>query len=416
MDYVGAIDQGTSSTRFLIFNTKTWKIVSSHQIEINQVFPHPGWVEIDPYEISTSVTKCIEVALKKLNEISGDNVASQLRAVGITNQRETTILWDKESGKPLYNAIVWLDNRTAKTAELLIKTIPGKDADYFKKITGLPIHPYFSALKIRWLLENVEAVRRAKDKGTLMFGNVDSWIVWNLTGKHVTDVTNASRTLLFDLEKAEWSSEMCDFFGIPMSILPEVHSSAENYGQIISSALKDVPVTGILGDQQASLVGHFCLKPGDIKNTYGTGTFMLCNVGTKPIFSNDGLLSTIAFQLGKNKQICYALEGSGSIGGNVIRFLRDNLNFYEASDCEKLAKSVKDCGGVVFVPCFTGLFSPYWDASARGALFGVTQYTNKAHITRAALEAVCYQSADLLDAVSKSLPTDCRIKALKVHF
>lgn len=340
---------------------------------------------------------------------------SLIKAIGIANQRETTILWDRETGKPLYNAVVWLDSRTSELAEQFTLKTPNKSKEFFKSRTGLPIHPYFSALKIRWLCDNVEAVKNAKRKGTLMFGNVDSWLIWKLTGRHITDVTNASRTLLLDLKDVRWSSDICSFFEIPLQILPQICSSAEIYGNILSGPLKGVPIAGCLGDQQAALVGHQCLSAGDAKNTYGTGTFMLCNIGTKPITSEHGLLTTVAFQFGKGGPVYFALEGSGSIGGNVIRFLRDNFSFIKAaSDSEALAGTVKDTDGVYFVPCFSGLYTPYWDTTARGIICGLTQSTGKGHIMRAALEAVCYQTAEMIQAVEKDLPSDQKIVSLKV--
>lgn len=299
----------------------------------------------------------------------------------------------------------------------MIARTPTKNRDYFKEKTGLPIHPYFSALKLKWLLENIPEVEEANQNGDLLFGTVDSWLIWNLTGRgtHITDVSNASRTLLLDLHKVKWSNELCKFFDIPEHILPQIKSSAEVYGHIKDGPLAGVPISGCLGDQQAAMVGHNCLKTGDCKTTYGTGTFMLCNTGTKPVLSNNGLVTTIGFQFGNHGQVCYALEGSGSIGGNVVRFLRDNLGFIkDASEVEELANSVEDTEGVVFVPCFTGLYAPYWDSSARGIICGLTQSATKAHIARAALKAVALQIAEIIEAVENDLDGESKIHTLKV--
>ncbi|KAI6184042.1 putative glycerol kinase [Aphelenchoides bicaudatus] len=411
MVLLGAIDQGTSSSRFLVFDSASGDLVSSHQvhifssvrdknnIEVKQEFPAPGFVEMDPVAIYQTCIECVEKACANLEAmgISKD----EIKSIGIANQRETTVVWDKETGKPLYNAF-------------------GLDRDYFKAKTGLPIHPYFSALKLKWLLKNVPEVQEAKENGTLMFGTVDTWLIWNLTGgvrggKHITDVTNASRTLLLDLHKRKWSSELCNFFGIPYDILPEILSSAEVYGCMKDGALKGVPISGCLGDQQAAMVGHNCLKIGDTKSTYGTGTFLLCNSGVKPILSKNGLLTTVGFQLGRDAPVCFALEGSGSIGGNVIRFLRDNLGFIkDSSEVEALAASVEDTEDVVFVPCFTGLFAPYWDSTARGTICGLTQCVTKAHIARAALKAVTLQTSEIIEAVEHDLDGEIKIHTIKV--
>ncbi|MFH4982518.1 hypothetical protein AB6A40_009227 [Gnathostoma spinigerum] len=295
MTLIGAIDQGTSSTRFVIFDAKTGNIVANNQIEIKTICPRPGWVEMDPNEIYTTTTECIENACKQLVKNGFKTV--DIKAVGIANQRETTIIWDRNSGKPICNAIVWLDSRTSELAEEFGKKTPTGSKEYFKTKTGLPIHPYFSALKIRWLIDNNDAVRHSVSSGQAMFGNVDSWIIWKLTGAHVTDVTNASRTLLLDLHKVKWSTEMCTFFDIPIAIMPEIRSSSEFYGSIREGILKGVPITGCLGDQQASLIGHACMRMCETKVTYGTGTFMLCNIGQNIIISKKGLLTTIAFQV-----------------------------------------------------------------------------------------------------------------------
>ncbi|TMS34807.1 hypothetical protein L596_002324 [Steinernema carpocapsae] len=402
MVLLGAIDQGTSSSRFLLFEADSGELVASHQIEVRQIFPEAGWVEMDPMELYNTVVECIEKTCEKM-EAMGIGT-EEIKAVGIANQRETTVVWDKTTGQPLCNAIVWLDSRTSELAREIIEKTPTKDKDYFKTKTGLPIHPYFSALKLKWMLDNVEAVQNALDNGTLMCGTVDTWLIWKMTGVYATDVTNASRTLLLDLHKRKWSSELCDFFGLPIEVLPDILSSAESYGQLQSGPLKGVTISGCLGDQQAALVGHGCLSVGDTKSTYGTGTFMLCNTGTKPILSKNGLLTTVGFQFGSSAPMCYALEGSGSIGGNVVRFLRDNLGMIkDAKEVEQLARSVQDTAGVYFVPCFTGLYTPYWDPTARGTICGLTQFSNRAHLARAALKAVSFQTAEMLDAVEHDL-------------
>ncbi|CAD5211422.1 unnamed protein product [Bursaphelenchus okinawaensis] len=414
MVLLGAIDQGTSSSRFLVFESDTGELVCSHQIEVRQQFPNHGWVEMDPKEILETCTTSINKCCAKLEAmgISKD----EIKSIGVANQRETSLVWDKTTGEPLHNAIVWLDTRTAELAEQAVKKTPTQDKDYFKQKTGLPIHPYFSALKLRWLLENVPEVKDCLNKGNLLFGTVDTWLIWKLTASkaHVTDVTNASRTLLLDLHKRKWSSELCTFFEIPMEILPSIKSSAEVYGHIQDGVLAGVPIAGCLGDQQSAMVGHNCLKKGQVKNTYGTGTFMLCNTGVTPVLSKNGLLTTVGFQFGPNAPVCYALEGSGSIGGNVVRFLRDNLGFIkEAKEVEDMARSVKDTEDVYFVPCFTGLYTPYWDASARGTICGLTQCATKAHIARAALKAVTFQTAEMVDAVEHDMG-DTKVESIKV--
>jgi len=413
MVLLGAIDQGTSSSRFICFESDSGTPVADHQIEVKQLFPQPGWVEMDPEEIYSTVVECIEKTCRTLQEMG--ITLDEIKAVGIANQRETTVVWDHVNGKPLYNAIVWLDGRTSDMAEECIQRCPSRDKDYFKPKAGLPISPYFSALKIRWLLQNVDAVKAAKERGTLRFGTIDTWLLYRLTGEYITDVTNASRTLLMDIHKRKWSSELCNFFEIPSEILPEIRSSAETYGYFTHSSLKGIPIAGCLGDQQAALVGNGCLHVGDTKNTYGTGTFMLCNTGTNQIVSKNGLLTTIGFQFGPNAPVCYALEGSGSIGGNVVRFLRDNFEFIKnASEVEELAKGVADTNGVYFVPAFSGLYTPYWDSTARGLLIGLTQGTKKAHIALAALKSVTFQTTEMLNSVESDLFGYGQIQTLKI--
>ncbi|XP_058041911.1 glycerol kinase isoform X2 [Ahaetulla prasina] len=406
---VGAIDQGTSSTRFLVFNANTAELLSHHQVEIQQKFPKEGWVEQDPKEILQSVYECVERTCEKLNQLNID--ISNIKAVGVSNQRETTVVWDKETGEPLYNAIVWLDLRTQSTVERLLKRIPGKNKSFFKSRTGLPLSTYFSAVKLRWLLDNVKEIRQAVLEGRALFGTVDSWLIWCLTGGknggiHCTDVTNASRTMLFNIHSLEWDDELCNFFEIPMKMLPKVRSSSEIYGLLSSGALTGVPISGCLGDQSAALVGQMCFKDGQAKNTYGTGCFLLCNTGHKPALSEHGLLTTVAYKLGRDKAVCYALEGSVAIAGAVVRWLRDNLGIAKSSEeVEKLAAEVGTSYGCYFVPAFSGLYAPYWEPSARGIICGLTQFTNKNHIAFAALEAVCFQTREILDAMNK----DCGI-------
>lgn len=399
---VGAVDQGTSSSRFLIFDSKSAKVVASHQLEIKQLFPNAGWVEEDPKEILSTVKQCIEKAVGKLSSLKLN--AADIKAIGITNQRETTVAWDKETGEPLSNAIVWMDVRTAGICDALISGPANGDKDFLREKCGLPLSTYFSALKMRWLIDNVDAVKTAIAKGRCLFGTVDTWVVWNLTGgtnggRHLTDVTNASRTMLMDLKTLQWDTELCQFFDIQKEVLPEICSSSEVYGQVKDGALKGIPISGILGDQQAALVGQCCFEKGQAKNTYGTGCFLLTNTGTEPVISKHGLLTTLGYKLGKNAPTYYALEGSVAIAGAAVRWLRDNLGIIKNSaDVESLAASVADTKGCYFVPAFTGLFCPYWRSDARGIICGLTQLTTKAHISRACLEAVCFQTAELLEA------------------
>ncbi|XP_054909076.1 glycerol kinase-like isoform X2 [Poeciliopsis prolifica] len=404
-----AIDQGTSSTRFLVFNTKTAQLISHHQVELKQHFPKEGWVEADPKEIMDTVHECLEKTCQKLAQLGVD--VSRIKAVGVTNQRETTLVWDKETGEPLYNAIVWLDLRTQSTVERLISKTPSRSKNHLKHKTGLPISTYFSAVKLRWLLDNVEAVRQAVLSKRAMFGTVDSWIIWSLTGGrdggvHVTDVSNASRTLLFDIHRLDWDPELCSFFGVPMEILPAIRSSSEIYGRKRSGSLAGVPISGCLGDQSAALVGQMCFEEGQAKNTYGTGCFLLRNTGTKPVMSEHGLITTIAYKLGRDKPACYALEGSVAIAGAVVRWLRDNMCIVQSSsEIEQLAAEAGTSYGCYFVPAFSGLYAPYWEPSARGIICGLTQFTNRSHLAFAALEAVCFQTREILDAMNQ----DCRI-------
>uniref|UniRef100_A0A8C2ADL8 Probable glycerol kinase n=1 Tax=Cyprinus carpio TaxID=7962 RepID=A0A8C2ADL8_CYPCA len=368
-------------------------LLSHHQVEIKQSFPKEGWVEEDPKEILQSVYECMDRTCEKLTQLNID--ISNIKAVGVTNQRETTLVWDKETGEPLYNAIVWLDLRTQSTVERLINKTPGRNKNHLK--TGLPISTYFSAVKLRWLMDNVEKVHEAVLSHRAMFGTVDSWLIWCLTGGkkggvHCTDVTNASRTMLFNIHTMDWDLELCKYFDIPMEILPKVRSSSEIYGLMVSC----------LGDQSAALVGQMCFKDGQAKNTYGTGCFLLKNVGTKPVMSDHGLLTTVAYKLGRDKPACYALEGSVAIAGAVVRWLKDNLGIIQTStELEKLAADVGTSYGCYFVPAFSGLYAPYWEPSARGIICGLTQFTNRSHLAFAALEAVCFQTREILDAMNQ---------------
>ncbi|XP_046886721.1 glycerol kinase isoform X1 [Hypomesus transpacificus] len=408
---VAAIDQGTSSTRFLVFNAKTAELLSHHQVEIKQSFPKEGWVEQDPKDILQSVYECMERTCEKLTQLNID--ISNIKAIGVTNQRETTIVWDKETGEPLYNAIVWLDLRTQSTVERLINKTPGRNKNHLKHKTGLPISTYFSAVKLRWLMDNVDEVHKAILTHRAMFGTIDSWLIWCLTGGkkggvHCTDVTNASRTMLFNIHTMEWDPELCKYFDIPMEILPKVRSSSEIYGlmkissSLTSGSLSGIPISGCLGDQSAALVGQMCFQDGQAKNTYGTGCFLLRNTGAKPVMSDHGLLTTVAYKLGRDKPACYALEGSVAIAGAVVRWLKDNLGIIQTStELEKLAASVGTSYGCYFVPAFSGLYAPYWEPSARGIICGLTQFTNKSHLAFAALEAVCFQTREIMDAMNQ---------------
>ncbi|XP_028727679.1 glycerol kinase-like [Peromyscus leucopus] len=403
---VGAVDQGTSSTRFLVFNSKTAELLDHHQVEVNQELPREGWVEEDPMEILQSVYHCIEKTCEKLGQKSIE--LSNIKAIGVTNQRETTIVWDKITGEPLYNAVVWLDLRTQSTVETLNKSI-SEGNNFIKTKTGLPISTYFSAVKLCWLIDNVRKVKKAIEDGRALFGTVDTWLIWNMTGGinggvHCTDVTNASRTMLFNIHSLQWDKELCDFFKIPMSILPRIRSSSEIYGLMKIGPLGGVPISGCLGDQSAALVGQLCLQDGQAKNTYGTGCFLLCNTGQKCVASEHGLLTTVAYKLGREEPVYYALEGSIGIAGAVVSWLKNNIEIIKASrEIETLAGEVGTSYGCYFVPAFSGLYAPYWDPSARGIICGLTQFTNKCHIAFAALEAVCFQTKEILEAMN----TDC---------
>jgi glycerol kinase len=400
--YVVAIDQGTTSTRCILFN-HAGNLVVVDQKEHEQIYPQPGWVEHDALEIWERTQRVVRGALDK----AGCDV-SDIAAIGVTNQRETTVVWEKETGRPIYNAIVWQDTRTDEICNELARD---GGQDRLRAKTGLPLATYFSGPKIKWILDHVEGARERADKGELLFGNMDTWIIWNLTGAHVTDVTNASRTLLMNLNTLDWDDELLSLLDIPRALLPEIRSSSEIYGTAKGS-LGGVPVAGDLGDQQAALFGQTCYSAGEAKNTYGTGCFMLMNTGEKPVPSKAGLLTTLGYKIGNQKAV-YALEGSIAITGALVQWLRDNLGMIEkSSDVETLAKTVDDNGGIYFVPAFSGLFAPYWKSDARGAIVGMTRYVNKGHIARAALEATAFQTREVLDAMEKD--SGVTLKALKV--
>ncbi|KAJ2719949.1 Glycerol kinase [Coemansia sp. Benny D115] len=402
--FVGSIDQGTSSTRFLIFDTRG-QIVASHQCEYQNHYAKAGWVEKDPNEIIESVETAVAGACRRFNSLGYDT--KQIKSVGITNQRETTVAFDIATGKPLTNAIIWNDVRTKELVHQLIAE--AGSASRFAAINGLPITTYFSAVKMRWMLENVPEVKAARDCGTLRFGTIDTWLIYKLTGSYVTDVTNASRTMLMDIKTFKWSEECMSFFGINESELPEIRSSAEIYGTIKDGRLEGIPVAGCLGDQQAAMVGQSCFEAGEAKNTYGTGCFMLFNTGAQPIFSKNGLLTTVGYKLGPNAQPKYALEGSIAVAGSAIQWLRDKIGLiFSANEIGFLSDSVEDNGGVYFVTAFSGLFAPYWRDDARGCIVGLTQYATRGHIARATLESVCYQTRAILDAMHKDSGTDLR--------
>ena len=387
-DLVGAIDQGTSSTRFIVFDAAA-SIVAMAQEEHTQIFPRPGWVEHDPVEIWDKTRTVIERALGEAGLAPSD-----LAAVGITNQRETTVVWDRESGEPVANAIVWQDTRTA---DLCARLAGDEGMSRFSSRTGLPLATYFSAPKVRWLLDELDLGDRAR-RGELAFGTIDSWLTWKLTGRHVTDVTNASRTLLMDLATTAWDSDLALEIGVPTHMLPEIVASV---GEIATcrDPLDGVPLSAILGDQHAALFGQACFQPGEAKNTYGTGNFMLLNTGTEPVTSDNGLLSTVGYRI-EGEPTVYALEGSIAVTGSLIQWLRDNLGLIsDAAGVEELANGVEDNGDVYFVPAFSGLFAPHWRPDARGVIVGLTRHANKGHIARAALEAAAYQSADVLEAM-----------------
>jgi len=396
-DYILAIDQGTTSSRAIVFD-HSGSIVSTGQMEHEQIFPKPGWVEHNPAEIWGNIREVVGMALTR-----ADLTYRDIAAVGITNQRETTVVWDRTTGEPVSNAIVWQDTRTQTICDEL-GALGGGAARYTDRV-GLPLATYFSGPKIRWILDNVPGAREKAEAGRLAFGNTDTWLLWNMTGGvkggvHVTDVTNASRTMLMDLATLEWAADIAGDMGIPMSMLPAIKSSSQVYGLGREQGmLPGVPIAGILGDQQAATFGQACFEPGTAKNTYGTGNFMLLNTGAERVPSRNGLLTTVCYKIGDQPPV-YALEGSIAVTGSLIQWLRDNLGIIaSAPEVEELAKTVEDNGGAYFVPAFSGLFAPYWRADARGALVGLTRYVNKGHIARAALEATAFQTREVLDAM-----------------
>ncbi|MBB3156593.1 glycerol kinase [Microbacterium proteolyticum] len=401
-DYVLAIDQGTTSTRAMIFD-KSGSVVSVGQKEHEQIFPRAGWVEHDPLEIWRNTQEVIGLALSR-----ADITRHDIAAVGITNQRETAVVWDKNTGKPVYNAIVWQDTRT----QSIVDRLADGDPERYKSIVGLPLATYFSGTKIVWILENVDGAREKADAGDLIFGTTDTWVLWNLTGGteggvHATDVTNASRTLFMDLETLSWRDDILSDFGVPRSMMPEIRSSSEVYGAVESSSLlRETPIAGILGDQQAATFGQAAYDPGESKNTYGTGNFLIFQTGEEIVRSKNGLLTTLGYKLG-DQPAHYALEGSIAVTGSLIQWLRDQLGIISsAPEVEALARTVDDNGGVYFVPAFSGLFAPYWRPDARGAIVGMTRFVNKGHIARAALEATAFQTREVLEAVNADSGVD----------
>jgi len=408
--YVGALDQGTTSTRFMIFD-RGGNEIARHQIEHQQILPQPGWVEHDPQEIAARCDETIARTMRNANIQPSD-----LAAIGVTNQRETTIVWNPKTGQPCYNAIVWQDTRTDR----LINALTPEQADTIRRKTGLPPATYFSGAKIQWILDNVPGVRAAAERGDAVFGNPDTWVIWHLTGGrnggvHATDVTNASRTMLMDLRTLEWDEELLRMFTIPRRMLPTIRPSAHNaaFGVTHHAGATggEVPITGDLGDQQAATVGQVCIKPGEAKNTYGTGNFMLLNTGRNIVPSKSGLLTTVAYQF--SGTTIYALEGSIAVTGSAVQWLRDQLGIIgSAAEVETLANTVADNGGIYFVPAFSGLFAPYWRSDARGAIVGLSRFNTKAHVARATLEAICYQTRDVLEAMVTD--SGVRLEVLKV--
>jgi glycerol kinase len=406
--YVGALDQGTTNTRFIVFN-RNGEIIVSSQKEHAQISPRPGWVEHDAAEIWNNTREVIGTALG-----CADLTARDLAAIGITNQRETTLLWDRRTGIPVHHALVWQDTRVSALVEEYARD-GGRDR--FRHTTGLPLASYFSALKLQWLLDNVPGARSKAAAGDLLFGTMDSWLLWNLTGGvrgglHLTDVTNASRTQLVNLKTLDWDPALLEAFRIPKTLLPRTISSSEKYGVATETAVAGVTIAGMLGDQQAALVGQTCFRPGDLKNTYGTGCFLLMNTGATIVPSKSGLITTVAYKFA-DEAPCYALEGSIAVTGALVQWLRDNLQIISSSaEIETLAKQVADNGDVYFVPAFSGLYAPHWNAGARGALFGLTRYATRAHIARAALEATAYQTGDVLRSMERD--ADLAIPELRV--
>ena len=405
MSFIGALDQGTSSTRFMIFNEEG-VVLGQHQLEHKQILPRPGWVEHDAREIWERTVEVISESLRKAGILGKD-----LAGIGITNQRETTVIWDRQTGRPLHNAIVWQDTRTQD----FLNRFSDSEKAFIVRKTGLAIAPYFSGSKLNWLINNVAEVKRAIDSGDALAGTIDSWLLWNLSGgTHKTDVTNASRTLLMDLETLDWDSELLRLFGIPREILPKICSSSEVFASSLQNGPvgAEIPISGILGDQQAAMVGQVCFEKGDSKTTYGTGNFALLNTGEELVRSNHGLLTTVCFKFG-SEPARYALEGSVAVTGSAVQWLRDQLGLIkQASEIEALAAAVEDNGGVYFVPAFSGLFAPYWRSDARGVIVGLTRAANKSHLARAALEAISFQTKEILDAMAQD--SGVKLKEMRV--
>uniref|UniRef100_A0A1B6L7W5 Probable glycerol kinase n=1 Tax=Graphocephala atropunctata TaxID=36148 RepID=A0A1B6L7W5_9HEMI len=412
---IAVIDEGTMTIRFVVFSSKTRQELVSHKLDVVQKCPQEGWAEEDPQEILSAIQQCIARVVEQL-PTHGLRV-SDIVAVGVTNQRETCLVWDKETGEPLYNAILWSDIRTAVTVDHILAKLPDNNKNYFMPVCGLPVSTLFSATKLRWLIDNIPSVRKAIGEQRCLFGTIDTWIVWNLTrtnlgALHVTDVTNASRTMLMNLDTLNWDPVICKHFNIPPEILPAIRSSSEIYGKIATGLLEGIPISGILGNQHSALVGQQCLQIGLAKNTYRSGCFLLYNMGTKKVHSTHGLLTTVGYQLGPGCPVTYALEGSVAVAGTAVRFLRDNLNLMkDVLEAERLAREVKTTGDVYFVPAFSGLYAPHWRKDARGIICGLTQFTTKAHIIRAALEAICFQTRDILEAMHK----DCGVPLTKLQ-
>lgn len=402
-NFVLAINQGASSTKAMVFRLETSEIIVSHCIEVKKIFPREGWIEMDAMELYQSVIECIDQIVNKLKN-KGYSIGN-IECIGISNQRETTIAWESVSGKPLYNAIVWNDNRTYELQDKILELVPWRDKNWFKTKTGLTISPCFSAMKIKWLIDNVPEINRTIASGNLKFGTVDSWIIYNMTGNHLTDVTNASRTLLMNLKTLQWDKSMCDFFKIPMTVLPKIQSCSAKFGQVRSGPLKGISITGVIGDQQASLIGQKCLEIGKIKASYGTGGFLMQNIG--PTFKNisnqakEHLLITVAYKFG-NEPAVYALEGPISMAGATIQWFRDNIQLIKDYDqVEELAKEETNSGGLYFVPALQGLFAPYWDTSATGLIIGISQYSQRNHLIRAALDATAFQTNDIFSLIKQ---------------
>lgn len=401
---IGALEEGTRTCRFALYEAATLREVAVHCTQVESLRPEEGWVEQDPLEMLRAARECMQEAMARLPPGLG---VRDVAAVGVTNQRETTVVWDRVTGQPLHAALVWNDIRTSATVDAVLARLPGHDKDALRDRAGLPVSPYFSALKLRWLLDHVPAVQKAVADKRCLFGTVDSWLVWNLTGGsrgglHITDVTNASRTMLMNIHTLQWDPLLLKAFDIPREILPEIRSSSEIYGDIMEGPLRGVPISAIMGNQQANLVGERCFKEGQAKSTYRSGCFLLYNTGEQCVLSKHGLLSTVAYKLGPDAPTVYALEGSVAVAGHAIKWLKDNLNLLkDPAEAERIASEVSSTGDVYFVPAFTGLYAPHWRKDARGILCGLTQFTTKGHIIRASLEAVCYQTRDILEAMAR---------------